>query len=109
MIDKTEMRFRIRQLDWSFDYGLFAYATSGDGANFIAQPLVLTRHEEGAVVHPTMMIGPDSAQSLMNELWSIGVRPRDMAGASYIASVSDHLRDMQKIAMGFLKKEGVIE
>lgn len=48
------------------------------------------------------------AQRLMDELWDCGLRPSEGTGsAGSLAATERHLKDMQTIAMGLLRKEGV--
>ena len=45
---------------------------------------------------------------LMDELWQCGFRPSEGSGsAGSLAATERHLRDMQAIAMGLLRKESV--
>lgn len=44
----------------------------------------------------------------MDELWTCGLRPSEGTGsAGSLAATERHLKDMQVIAMGLLKKDGV--
>lgn len=64
--------------------------------------------EEGAFVEKTAAINQDAAQQLMDQLWSCGVRPTQGAGsAGSLAATEKHLKDMQDIAKGLLRKSGI--
>lgn len=75
----------------------------------VAQPLVMRTVEDGeANVEPTMTLSVTEAQLLMDELWNCGLRPSEGTGsAGSLAATERHLKDMQAIAMGLLRKDGV--
>lgn len=56
---------------------------------------------------PMMSIHPEKAdavlQSLMDELWNIGVRPKDVGTAGHLAATTKHLEDMRAIAFSKLE------
>ena len=55
---------------------------------------------------PTMKIKMEQAQTLMDDLWTAGLRPTDGAGsAGSLRATENHLKDMQKIAFTLLPKE----
>ena len=58
-----------------------------------------------AYTSPAMVLEPNEAQQIMNELWKVGLRPKDGEGSSaQINSMKEHLADMRKIAF---KKLGI--
>lgn len=79
------------------------------GISQIAEPVVMRNHEEGTVIpEPTVSLRFESAQRLMDELWRCGLRPTEGSGsAGSLAATERHLKDMQAIAMGLLRKDGV--
>ena len=63
---------------------------------------------EFANPEPTMTLRVDEAQQLMDELWYCGLRPSEGAGsAGSLRATEKHLSDMQAIAKGLLRKDGV--
>lgn len=67
---------------------------------------VFEQHTDGAQVDPSLSIPIEAAQVLMEQLWSIGIRPSDMkleTGA--LGATKAHLEDMRKIAFKFLPKD----
>ena len=51
--------------------------------------------------------GP-AVQELMDDLWRCGVRPTEGAGtAGSMLATHGHLKDLQRIVFGLLKKQGV--
>ena len=79
------------------------------GYRYVAQPLKLVKSEPGDVVSaPCFTLETSEAQRLMDELWNCGLRPSEGTGsAGSLAATERHLRDMQAIAMGLLRKEGM--
>lgn len=73
-----------------------------------ANPVTFSRIEPGSFVQPAMLISPDDAQQMMDELWRCGIRPTEAAGsAGSMAATERHLADMRSIALGRLRKQGV--
>jgi hypothetical protein len=55
-----------------------------------------------------LRLGIQQAQQLMDELWQCGLRPTEGSGsAGSLAATERHLKDMQLVAMGLLRKDGV--
>lgn len=47
--------------------------------------------------------GSVAIQSLMDQLWSMGVRPADVGTAGHLAATTKHLEDMRAIAFSHLE------
>jgi len=63
--------------------------------------------KQGLIVEPTLRIGMDEAQSLMDDLWNAGLRPTEGAGsAGSLRATEKHLQDMHKIAFKQLDMDG---
>jgi len=78
------------------------------GRLYAAQPLVFAEHKESMRTFPCLRLELDKAQLLMDELWGCGLRPSEGTGsAGSLAATERHLKDMQSIAKGLLKKDGV--
>ena len=75
----------------------------------VAKPLTLeTIDPEFVMPEPTMTLRMNEAQLLMDELWDCGLRPSEGSGsAGSLRATEKHLKDMQAIAKGLLKKDGV--
>lgn len=74
----------------------------------VAQPLVMALEPEGQISQPTVVLPNKDAQDLMDELWRCGLRPSEGTGsAGSLAATEKHLKDMQTVAMGLLRKSGV--
>lgn len=73
-----------------------------------AKDVQVHRYEEGAYLQPTTQLDPTAAQKLMDQLWDCGLRPSEGSGsAGAMLATQQHLKDMQKITTGLLKKIGV--
>ena len=74
----------------------------------VGKPLVFEQVEVGAICDPSFSLKKSEAQELVDELWRAGLRPSEGTGsAGAMAATERHLKDMQKIAIGLLKKDGV--
>ncbi len=87
----------------------FAVISKGEhGRQYHALPLTLKEIEPGYIVEPAFELGNMAAQGLMDELWRCGLRPSEGSGsAGSLAATERHLKDMQAIALGLLKKDGI--
>ena len=48
---------------------------------------------------PSLALSEDEAQQIMNELWLVGLRPKDGAGAlAHVESLQSHLADLRAVA-----------
>ena len=66
----------------------------------VAKPAVLEfdPRDEGALIEPCLELDHDAAQQLMNELWKIGIRPKDGSGTvAHVDSMKAHLEDMRRL------------
>lgn len=77
--------------------------------DYVVQPLVFAAAEVGLLHEPCARLRIDDAQQFMDELWRAGIRPAEGAGsAGAMTAAQAHLADMRTIALGALKKEGVL-
>lgn len=83
----------------------------GDLPDAVAQPVVFVERKPNEFIgeHDAMLrLRIEEAQSLMDELWQCGLRPSEGTGsAGALAATQKHLEDMQGIAIGLLRKDGV--
>ncbi len=78
------------------------------GGRWVADNVTFRQPTDGDRVGPIMSLTYEEAQTLIDELWRCGVRPTEGAGsAGSLAATERHLKDMQSIAKGLLKKEGI--
>lgn len=102
------LEVRAQRPPWRDGVELLAMVRDDRGTS-IAKPLTLERIDDGDFVsEPTCTLTAKAAQMLMDELWMCGLRPSEGTGsAGSLAATQAHLRDMQAVAMGLLRKEGV--
>lgn len=88
---------------------LFTCIDRDSGRLSIAQEVIFKECADGELGGgPTISISSQDAQDLMDDLWRCGLRPTEGAGsAGSLAATERHLRDMQAICMGLLKKYAV--
>ncbi len=78
------------------------------GKTFAARPLVFDAIDDGQLIDAAATIQANEAQQLIDELWRCGLRPSEGTGsAGSLAATERHLRDMQAITKGLLKKDGI--
>lgn len=62
--------------------------------------------EPGSEINKAVQIDVDTAQSLMNQLYNIGIRPTGIEQSiAALPATKNHLEDMRKIAFMFLEKD----
>jgi hypothetical protein len=67
------------------------------------QVIARTNRDTPYKPQPWVTLDRDSAQRLMDELWSVGLRPSEGTGsAGALAATERHLEDMRKLAMNHL-------
>lgn len=60
--------------------------------------------EAGEIAEPTIRLRRQEAQSLMDDLWAIGLRPAAGPDANQVQAATErHLKDLREIAFGVLK------
>jgi len=97
-----DIEFHMEQDRFSFDsFSVLALDRSSGSA---AMPVTFKKVVTGEAIVPAMTISEKSAQNLMDELWSVGIRPTEGKGsAGSLAATQSHLEDMRTIAFNRLK------
>lgn len=91
------MRISALNSVWSDTVELRIAVTNGGGTH-VAQPLVYDKHTTGEIVEPFLRLGREDAQTLIDALYSTGLRPSQSAGsAGQLSSTQYHLEDMRKL------------
>lgn len=98
------MEFFLDNKPWHM--GIDFHMRSKEGTDVvIAEPITMSRMPPGTLTHPMFTMENQAAQSLMDQLWSCGLRPSEGTGsAGSLAATQHHLADMRKIVA---KKIGV--
>lgn len=96
MNDQTEIH--VRQEVCDFGYNVWVGQVI-DGVRYVGDPCMFTPATPGSVAVPTFRLDRASAQFLMEQLWQMGLRPRDGAGSlAHVDAMKDHLDDLRRIA-----------
>ena len=107
---KQKIEFYAQRTEFNQSVDIYMRTTLETGIYAIARPVTLERypHEnEIPLSSPMLELQPDSAQQLIDELWRCGLRPTEGTGsAGSLAATERHLKDMQRISKGLLKKFG---
>lgn len=77
-----------------------------NGTRTIVQPVVMQEVKDDEMTPPMMQLHPESAQSLMDELWNAGFRPtQGKQSEGQVDAIGSHLKDMRAIAFAQLRLE----
>lgn len=101
--------FAERQV-WSNEIAIHIGTRSPEGGPIhVLRPGVFQEARDGELRGaPALRLELKDAQRLMDELWNCGLRPSEGSGsAGSLAATQKHLADMQGIAKGLLRVQGV--
>ncbi len=100
MNDKTE----IRAVSAPWHRGVDLLIRHGDA---VGVHVNMKKVESNVEVSPTVSIGINEAQTLMDDLWAAGIRPTEGSGsAGSLRATERHLSDMRKIVFNKLGIDG---
>ena len=98
--------WRVEDSPYSQSVNFFGFKHIGGKPFHIEADLRQVEHEPGMMVEPGLRFSPEEAQQILNELWRIGLRPKDGNGAvAHTEAIQGHLSDMRKIVASKLKVE----
>ena len=96
-------KIHARREIWSNAIALYFARRMETGFFCAAKPPVFVELQPGEIAEPMLTIQQEDAQLLMDELWSVGLRPSEGTGsAGSLAATERHLRDMQKLTFALL-------
>ena len=103
------MEVRCQREPWKDGIEVAVFEKDLTGRVMYAERLTMREMTPGECLgEPTMRLKNDEAQMLIDELWRCGLRPSEGSGsAGSLAATERHLKDMQAIALGLLRKDGV--
>lgn len=103
------MEVRCQREPWKDGVEIAVFEKHPTGRVMYAERLTMRELTPGEYIgEPTMRLKNDEAQMLIDELWRCGLRPSEGSGsAGSLAATERHLKDMQAIAMGLLRKDGM--
>ncbi len=108
-VENTRKIFRARREDWLDSIALCMAIRDQQGRFHVAQAVTMRSIEPNEYAPDVLVsLTRDEAQALMDELWNVGLRPSEGTGsAGAMAATQKHLDDMQGIAIGLLRQQGV--
>ena len=92
--------FQAVRRDWSDGVAFLMREQTVSGVHRVVLPLEfnIKTVEPGESIDPTMVLLPQEAQSLLEALWAIGLRPAEARYPNeHVNALRDHLRDMREI------------
>lgn len=93
-----DLEIRCSVADWRSGVEIRARAKTGGSFSYMRPCTMDVVVEDGLYLEPAMVIGMDSAQPLMDELWNCGLRPTEWSGsAGSLAATQRHLEDMRTL------------
>jgi len=109
--DTLPIEFMARREDWNSGISIYMrQRTAGEGSKYAAT-ITMVQYDDACypvIIDPMLRIEIQEAQQLMDELWQCGLRPTEGSGsAGSLAATERHLKDMQAVAYGLLRKIGV--
>ena len=94
MNEKNKMQVRAVSAPWH--NGIHLQVRQG---SYVGTSVNMKDSCDGELIDPTISIGLDEAQTLMDDLWQAGFRPTEGSGsAGSLRATEKHLTDMRKIA-----------
>lgn len=100
-MNPLRVQFRAQSLD--YDNRIDIACADFENRTWYAEPvnIVITKadpEKPRAALEPLFSLSPEGAQSLLEALWSIGIRPKVIGPEdSRIAAISYHLQDMRRL------------
>ncbi len=88
---------------WEYDdLAMLVYRTDWEGRrNAVAKPLDFVESAPGAgVAEPTASFDRATAQTMMDDLWACGIRPKEQGAIGALSATERHLKDMQRLVFG---------
>lgn len=93
-------KFNIRAMaaPWKNGVELLIKEDLPDGRIGIVDNFTVLTYRKGEQFQPSLKIGYDEAQVLMDDLWNAGIRPTEGTGsAGSLKATENHLKDMRKL------------
>ncbi len=101
-----DLEVRCQRAPWNEGVEVVVFDRQGSPRAVSTARVEFSPITEGQDVEPTLKLSTSSAQRLMDELWSCGLRPTEGTGsAGSLAATERHLKDMQRVAFAFLDRE----
>jgi predicted transcriptional regulator len=103
MRNQDQLQISAQYKPWSDSVEIFIHTENA----YCSHIEMKTEENLGAIyLTPSCEIKYDMAQRLLEQLWNIGLRPKNNKyGDEVVKTMNDHLQDMRRIAFKFLKME----
>jgi hypothetical protein len=107
--DHEDAKYYARLADFAERIDIAVINRLPNGTREVALPLKFEAVPRDYIITtPTAQLSMTQAQYLMDQLWTCGLRPSEGTGsAGAMAATQKHLEDMQAIAIGLLRRDGV--
>ena len=94
---KSKLEIRVESVSWSPGVRFLICEQHGD--RFYAAPnIIMDKVEPNESCDPSGTLSKDSAQALMDNLWSMGFRPGALRSSdAEVTALKGHLADMQRL------------
>jgi hypothetical protein len=101
----NEIKVYAERRNFGRDFSIWLIKMQGEGYDQQATPVVWAPLPPNTVVdEPCLTMNEKSAQALMDQLWSTGLRPTEGTGsAGSLAATQAHLQDMRAIVFDMEK------
>lgn len=95
-----EVQIHIQERPWAGKLGIWLQDRAEDGTRRIAAPVVFAPVDMGVDDRaPSAEITHAAAQHLMEQLWRMGIRPRDGEGTmAHVEAMKNHIEDLRRMA-----------
>lgn len=70
--------------------------------NYSSAEITWKEVENGVPAAPSLHLTEEEAQALLQSLWDIGVRPREVASSGQLSLAENHISDLRKISFDLL-------
>lgn len=93
------LKVRCANAIWADEIQIAAIRDNPDGTRSVAKAVEMVDLPRGHVINdPTLRLGREEAQFLMDQLWDCGLRPTEGSGsAGSLAATQAHLQDMRRL------------
>lgn len=95
MLGHLEIRPQVNMCGQCVD--LYVFDVAFGHKRRLVKLLESTEMEEGMRYSPSLSIGFDQAQALMDSLWRCGLRPTEADSPGALAATKAHLEDMRRL------------
>lgn len=93
----NSLKFYINRNIASDSFELYIKRLDRNSGISIATNITFEKHIPENLASPLTVLRETEAQELLEELWKVGFRPKEVGTGGQIASIKYHLEDMRKL------------